>query len=392
MNLSKLSLVLCFTVLTSTSGMAAEPDWVTGEGVSFGRVLFPHLHATGVYGQSSGDEGSLAVGHHDPASKGFTLNLEGGASLRIGEHLEGFTTYALRWDDEERTWDHEFEEWFLKVKDLPGGLDLRGGQYLNRFGLQNTYHNHGWDYVDQNLVSGRFLGDDGMATQGGEVTWKLPFDSLTWTSLLSVSVGNAVTHDEEDEAIGGPEPAFEADGAAFNGTLTVVNWTNLYQINDFHSLRAGASFAHGENAWSRNSNIYGTHLEYQWKANGLEAGGNYFRWRTEVLLRDLQAEAAEAGEHRTLSEWGGYTSLVYGLATEKMGTLEAGLRGDYVQGVGAADQYERWRLSPALTWYPSAARNISLRLQYNLDHSSRDGTAHGIWAQVGINWGGGEVR
>ena len=380
-------------LLKPVSAAEAQPNWATGDGVSLGGILFPHLHVQGVYGGSSGDEGSLAVAHHDPASKGFTLNLEGGFSLRAGEHIEGFTTYALRWDDEERTWEHEFEEWFLKLKDLPGGFDLRGGQYLNRFGLQNTYHNHGWDFVDQNLVSGRFLGEEGMATQGGEVTWKLPFESMTFTSLLSVSVGKAVTHDEEEEAVEeGSGPRFDAEGAGFTDTLVVVNWTNLYRLNDFHSLRAGVSFAHGENAWGRNSSIYGGHAEYQWRANGLEKGGNYFRWRTELMVRDLQAVEAESKRNGSLSEWGASSALVYGLATASVGVFESGLRFDYVQGIDEADLDQRWRLSPALTWYPSESRNLSLRLQYNLDHTDSEGTSHGVWAQIGVNWGGGEIR
>ncbi len=392
--IAHLLLASAFAGGTNTLGAApSEPNWVTGEDVSAGGVLFPHLHVFGVYGKSSGDEGSLAVGHHDPASEGFTLNLEGGFSLRAGEHAEGFTTYALRWDDEEQTWEREFEEWFLKAKDLPGGLDLRGGQYLNRFGLQNTYHHHGWDFVDQNLVSGRFLGDDGMATQGGEVTWKLPFDSLTYTSLLSLSIGQAVTHEEEEEEHGdGPEPAYEGHAAAFSGPLLVANWTNLYQLNDFHSLRAGASYARGENEWGRHSTIYGTHLEYQWKANGLEAGGNYFRWRNEIMLWDLQAVASESKQTRSLSEWGAYSSLTYGIATANAGVIEPSLRFDYVQGIAAAELDERWRLSPALTWSPFRNRTVEIRLQYNYDHSSIEGTSHGLWAQVGFNWGGPEVR
>jgi hypothetical protein len=382
------------TAVDAIAAASTEPDrnWATGSGVSMGGVLFPHLHVNGVYGKSSGDDGTLAVAHHDPASEGFTLNLEGGFSLRAGDHFEGFTTYALRWDEEERTWEHEFEEWFLKAKNLPGGFDLRVGQYLNRFGLQNTYHNHGWDFVDQNLVSGRFLGDDGMGTQGGELTWKLPFDSLTYTSLLSLSVGQAVPHEEEEEVSEGPESAYEPHAAAFTGPLMAVNWTNLYRVNDFHSLRAGASYARGENEWGRHSNIYGTHLEYQWKANGLEAGGNYFRWRTELMLRDLQAVATESKQTRSLSEWGVSSSLIYGLATMKAGRFEPGLRFDYVQGIAAAELDERWRLSPSLTWNPLPSRTLSFRLQYNLDHSPTLGTSHGLWAQVLINWGDSEIR
>ena len=110
------------------------------------------------------------------------------------------------------------------------------------------------------------------------------------------------------------------------------------------------------------------------------------------MVRDLQAVQAESKRNGSLSEWGLSSSLIYGLPTASVGIFESGLRFDYVQGIDEADLEKRWRLSPALTWYPSESRTISLRLQYNLDHTETEGVSHGVWGQVGINWGGGEVR
>jgi hypothetical protein len=384
----------------------AEPNWLTGENVSLGGVLFPHLHFQSVYGGTTADDVEhFGAGHHDPVSDGWTIQgFEFGASLRPVEWFEAFGTYHLFQEADTRDWDGEFEEWFGKIKNIPGGLELRGGRYLNRFGFHNQTHTHGWDFVDNNLVNGRFLGDDGMYTIGGEVTWTLP---VSWTSLLSVSVGVVPEHEHDHEGHEHEEPAFESEGALFNDTVVVANWTNNWDYNDFHQFRFGASGAWGDNEFSRTSQVYGLHVEYQWRENGYESGGRYFRWRTEGMLRQFDAvaghheeeEGHEHGEHHeeeeeehaesgSFTEFGIYSALAYGLDNG----LEFGLRGEYVEGVADAGLDERFRVSPSITYYINPQRTLYLRTQYNYDHSSDFGDEHSVWAQVGFNWGSREVR
>ncbi|MEZ5430414.1 MAG: hypothetical protein R3F31_04390 [Verrucomicrobiales bacterium] len=107
-------------------------DWLTGDGVSLGGYLFPHLHAFGVFGGSTGDSEFLANGHHDPQGDATLQALEPGASLRVGDHLQGFATYSANTDGEGH-FDGAWEEAFLKLVDLPFDLELRGGLFLNRF-------------------------------------------------------------------------------------------------------------------------------------------------------------------------------------------------------------------------------------------------------------------
>lgn len=379
-----------------------EPNWLTGENVSLGGVLFPHVHFDAIFGDSTADPSTLVIGHHDPDREGWTIsNIEFGASLRTGEYFEAFGTYAAKIDLDDQ-WQGEYEEWFGKLKNLPGGFELRGGRYYNRFGLHNTYHPHGFDWSDQYLVSGRFLGEDALTSIGGEVTWTLP---VSWTSLINVSVGVAPELEEEKHAEPAVEPLFEAEGATFDDVITAVNWTNLYNYNDFHQFRAGLSGAWGENLWGKTTQVYGAHFEYQWRENGFEAGGSYFRWRTEAMIRSFDAvsghlpgeEAPEEEKHEdheekprdgSLDEFGMYTSLLYGLHNG----LEFGLRGEYVSGIAEAGLDERFRVSPGVTYYVNQARTLKLRLQYNYDHSNSFGNEHSVWAQVGFNWGGAEVR
>lgn len=378
--------------------ISKEANWLTGENVSLGGVLRPHLHVDGAFGDSTADPASLVVGHHDPDREGWTIqNIEFGASLRAGEYFEAFGTYAVKIDLDDN-WADEFEEWFGKLKNLPGGFEVRGGRYYNRFGIHNTFHPHGFDWADQYLVNGRFLGEDSLTTIGGEVTWTLP---VRWTSLVSVSVGAAPELEEHEHGAEEEEHEFEAGGATFDDVITVVNWTNLYDYNDFHQFRGGLSGAFGDNLWGKTTQICGAHAEYQWRQNGYESGGSCFRWRTEAMIRNFDAasghlpgEEEGAAEHEgkphdgSLDEFGIYSSLLYGLDNG----LEFGLRGEYVSGVAAAGLDERIRVSPGVTYYVNPTRTFKLRVQYNYDHSNDFGDEHSIWAQVGFAWGGKEVR
>lgn len=392
-------------------------NWLTGQGVSLGGILFPHVHFQSVYGGTTGDDVEhLGPGHHDPQEDGWTIQgFEFGASLRPSDYFEAFTTYHLFYERSTEEWDSEFEEWFGKLKNLPFGLELRGGRYLNRFGLHNSVHLHGWDFVDNQLVNGRFLGDDGLYTIGGELSWTLP---IPWTSVLSVSVGVAPEHDHDHEGHEHAEEAlFEGEGALFTDTFVAANWTNQWNYNDFHQFRYGASGAWGDNEFGRTSQVYGLHFEYLWRQNGLETGERYFRWRTEAMIRRFGAvggghehehEGEEEHEHeehahheeeeheheeealvrRNLTEFGMYTALAYGFDNG----VELGLRGEYVEGIASAGLDERFRVSPSATWYLNKNRTLYFRTQYNYDHSSDFGDEHSVWGQIGFNWGAGEVR
>ncbi|MCB1092875.1 MAG: hypothetical protein KDL87_15165, partial [Verrucomicrobiae bacterium] len=186
------------------------------------------------------------------------------------------------------------------------------------------------------------------------------------------------------------------------------------------------SGAWGDNEFGRRSQVYGLGLEYLWRENGYGTGGNSLRWRTELMLRDVQAASGHLhgeeeddhdheehadheedhgheehgeeeedhdheGEARRLAsfdEFGIYSMLVYGFNDR----LETGLRADWVSGIDAMGLDDRWRLSPMITWYANEARTLQARLQYNWDHSDSFGSESSIWFQIGLNWGGGEVR
>jgi hypothetical protein len=394
----------------------ATIDWLSGSNVNFGGFLFPNIHAFGVFGASSGEQSDLAVNAHDPQADATLQAIEPGISLRAGM-LQGFAN-AAGLTDASGNFSFSLEEGFLKLVDLPLGLQLRGGQFYNRFGFQNSVHNHGWMFVDQNLVNGRFLNEGEMVTQGGEVSWNVPLDFFQ-ASVISASVGGLPSHSHGAHAEhGGEESEFEAEGANFTDRLVTATWVNQYDINDMNRITGIFSGAWGDNLFGRETQVYGVGLEYLWRENGYGAGGKSLRWRSELMLRDIEAvsghlpgeeeeeeegheEHAEHGhgeeeEHHeeeasrvaSFDEFGLYSMLVYGFNDQ----LETGLRAEWVSGIDAMGLDDRVRLSPMITWYANEARTLQARLQYNWDHSDSFGSESSIWFQIGINWGGAEVR
>jgi hypothetical protein len=160
--------------LPGSPSTGSAPDaWTRFNDWSIGDVLFPNVHLHGVGGYSSGDAAELASGGHDPKRETFSAQaVEPGLSLRT-KYLEGFANY-LFFQDEDGDWDGELEEAFGKIVNIPGGFEIKGGQYLSRYGALNDKHLHAWDFVDSEIVLSRFLGDDGLMLQGGEVSWTLP--------------------------------------------------------------------------------------------------------------------------------------------------------------------------------------------------------------------------
>lgn len=371
--------------------MDGKADWLTGLDVSLAGKIFPHMHMDTAFGTASTEQEELRAGHHDPEERDAVTfqNIEFSLSGRLDEYNEFFITYAAAVTGGRI--DPIFEEVFWKFKNLPGGFEVRGGRVYNRFGIQNTYHPHGFDWIDQYLVNTRILGEDSMTTIGAEITWLAP---VPWTSQFDVALGVAPKgeddhgheHEEEGEARYAAEEAFFGE----DEFMLVANWTNVYNYNDFHQFRGGISGAWADNVSGYRTSIYGVHAEYQWRENGFDPGGRYFRVRSEAMFNrfKVEDELVEGRNPETQQDFGAYLSLLYGLPNN----LELGLRGEYVAGNADTAQDSRFRVSPGITWYANDARTLRFRLQYNYDNSNERGTDHAVWAQVSFAWGGPEVR
>ena len=391
------------------AGVAPAQDLFQSDPPSLGGVLFPHLHGNAAVGDSTRDPADLAAHGHDPNDQ-FTLQgIDLGASLRYGEYLRGFANYRV-FRDLDDDWDGEWEEAFAKLDNLPGGFELRGGRLLNRVGRQNAVHLHGWDFVDANLITSRMLGEEGLRTNSGEITWNLP---VPLQSVLSVSFGDAVSHDhhghggdhgdhddhddddhdddDDDDHDDDDHGGIEGEEAGFDTNVITGRLDVLWGYNDFHQFRFGGSVVTGDNMFGRTTTAGGLDVEYLWRENGLAEGGRSLRWLTEIMAREVEYVDEDSGRRGDDRELGLVTAVFYGFADH----WEAGLRYGWLEGSNELDELpERHRWSAALTRrtdFGCGADGFA-RLQYNHDKHDDYGGEDSVWFQIGLNWGGPEVR
>ena len=437
---SIIAATLAATTLAAASPVIVETtDWVTGQDLAVDffdgfAILYPAVNINGVVGDSSvSDPGELQTGAHDPYRNGFSLQgIELAGTLDLGGGLGGTVIYNIFEDEEDNSLDGEFEEAYGTI-DVPG-VALKGGRYLNAFGFENDIHLHGWNFVDQPLVYGRFLGDHGLRTEGGSMNLPLP---TRWGANIDLSFGNSVAHDHshghgdeddddhghdgEDEDHGhehGEGEDLLFDGFFFAGRL-LIPWNS----DDFNRWGSHVSVSVGDNAIGGQTVVYGTGLAYEWLENGYEPGGARFRTSAEIFGRSWTAgdhghhghgeehegdhdhdedhghdedhdhdhdhdhdedhrHEEDHGPEGSGTDFGFLVSALYSPSYQ----WDLGGRIEYVSGDSEADLDERWRFSPVATWWANEEKSLSLRLQYNLD-SLPSGEEHSVWLQFGLSWG-----
>ena len=382
----------------------------------FGELkIEPTLHIRALAGESSADHiEDLGVHGHDPNNNFALQGLDLGMNLYYGESLSGFVNMNA-FTEPDHDGEIEWEEGFLKFA-ADNGFEMRGGRYLNRFGLQNNKHLHGWDFVDANLSTGLFLGEEGLRTDGVELTWMKEFDQ--GFIAFSGSFGEAVTHshahdegheDDHDEDEGDDDDhedehghGEESEDAYFDGDLATLRILFGYNHTDFHQHRVGLNGAWGENGYGHDTSIYSADYTYTWRENGLESGGKEVSLGIEYFLRDVEWEHAENSANQgTASQSSAMAFAKYRFAEGWVGDLrygwiegvEDGVEIDMGEVEYAFITEERKRLSMALTrefdLYEDTRSHV--RLQFNHD-DLEDGSEDSVWLQFGFDFGPGEVR
>jgi hypothetical protein len=393
------------------------PDaWEDWNDWNIGNVLFPNVHLHGVGGFSNDDPTIWQSGEHDPKRRTFSAQaIEPGLSLKT-EYLKGFANY-LWFQDAAGDWEGEWEEAFLRLDNLPGGFSLRGGRFLARHGSLNDQHLHAWDFVDAEIASTRMLGEHGLLLEGGDIEFTLPLRDLAWTAVLNLGFGQSGIsghdhgagghhghhhdddhddhdddHDDHDNDHDDHDGAlFSAEDAVLQEDIVTARALVRYRPTDFHSFTGGVSWAGGKNGYGRDTHILGMDLEYLWRERGLEPGGKAFRWRNEYLWRDIDAREVDGGTitKGSFQESGFHTHLI-GTWNKR---LDTGLRLAWVEGVSELGLDERFRISPAVTWFLDDSRRMSLRLQTNHDWIAGGENNNAIWFQFNMSLGSNqEVR
>lgn len=364
-------------------------NYATGSDVAF-FGLTPHLHVVGGMGASTADEiEELANGHHDPNHDNTLQSAEFALSGRFGEYVEGFFSHSYHSETEggDTEYHHATEELFLKLHNLPGGFEIRGGQFLNRFGFQNAVHNHAWDFSNQHLCNGAILQEGELSTIGTEITWLLPTE---FPMALSIYAGDAPEHEEEGHGGGGIPARFEGHEGELDEDIIGLHLLATHNISDYHQLAATLSVTHGQNHFETDTTIVGAGLQYQWRENGLEAGGRAVILRGELIYRTFEAiNENDPADVDDVEQIGGYLSQIY----QHNVNWTFANRFGYVSGRDDAELTERFRMSQAVTWFANEQQTFFSRLQLDndwLDGSNMHDTT--VWLQFGWNWGGQEVR
>ncbi len=358
-----------------------QPISLLSTGKGYMNISFDGLFAAG--GSTAEDLDNIETGGHDPNQRGFTVqNLETVFDGAIDPYFKGQANIVFQIDKNGESF-LEVEEAYLTSMSLPMNLQVKAGAFFTEFGRLNQTHPHTWDFADQPLVNGRFLGPDGMRNPGVRLSWLAPTDNYTelFFTVQDSQGETAFSFRNEDEKFG--RNPIETHVKNMGDLLYVPRVVTSFDLTDEQTILLGASAAFGPNSTGTDEDtlIYGLDMFWKWKSKYASGGFPFVTWQTEVMGRRYEAGADvnDGLPDEVLDNWGAYSQLAWGFKKRWV----AGFRGDYVDGEDYAVDplvFERWRLSPNLTFYPSEFSKI--RLQYNYDDIlGDDSTEHSVFVQ-----------
>ena len=317
---------------TAGPSLTAPISIVGGGGKNYMNISFDGMFA--LAGSTARDLDHIEVGDHDPQQRGFNgRNIELAFDGAVDPFFEGFANIVFKLDNDNET-EVEVEEAFMQTTGLPFGLQLKGGQFFAAFGRINPTHPHTWDFADDPLVHGRFLGPDGLRGVGAQISWTLP---TPWYSQLIVASQNGrggtgySFRNPGDNGIFFDRRTTDREARGLQDFVWIPRWENSVDLSPTQVVLAGVSGAFGSNETGANSRtqIYGADVFYKWKSSHAEGGFPFVKWQTEAMYRRFEAgrgidQSFPVAE--TFHDWGMYSQLLWGF---KKGWV-AGIRGDYL--------------------------------------------------------------
>lgn len=304
----------------------------------------------------------MELGGHDPARTGFNFQaLEMSVQSNVDPYFRFVGNLALALDG------LEIEEAYGQTLSLPGGLQVRAGQMLTRFGRMNTMHPHAWSFVDQSLVIGKFLGADGNRGLGAEVSWLAP---LPWYLELVVSMTDAAGESTARSYLGGGE--WNVHG--MRDFLYTVALKQFFPFGREWSLSWGLTGQVGPNATQHGNltSIYATDLYLRYRPTG-SPGRASLSFTFEGMYRVRQVP------QDSLRDWGGYAQVVW----QFLERWELGGRYEYVSGLANDPLDPEWttgrhRAALEASFYPSHFSRLRLQGTCDLPRWQADP----IWGAV----------
>lgn len=375
-------------MLQSPVGLAADPAAPPANNPM--QMGLSNLFAFGVASEADDTVQELQGGGHDPNRNGFTVqNVELTLSGAVDPYWNGQANIIMLIDAGGET-VVELEEAFALSRGLPGGVQIKTGQYFTEFGRHNPQHPHTWAFVDQPLMLTRAFGPDGLRSQGARLSWLMP---APWFSELTLGAQNASGEtavsflSAPDEEVGG-HVLLERRGRNASDLLYALRWLNGFDAGETISVNLGLSGLAGPNATGNDTStrIYGADAYLKWTPVQTQRGFPFVAWQAEIVRRHYEAGDTGTLDREVLKDWGGYTQLQWGF---QPGWI-AGLRLERADGNGdnATDALRdaRTRVALNMTWYPS--EYSKLRLQFNRDDAEHlDKQVNALWLQMEYNLG-----
>lgn len=270
----------------------------------------------------------------------------------------------------------EVEEAYATTLALPGGLQMRAGQFLTRFGRKNPTHPHAWKLLDQPLVLGKMFGSEGSRGLGIEVSWLTP---LTWYAEVVASANEAGGECCARSFFGGTDVGVHGPE---DFLLYTVALKQFWDLSDDVALNFGLSLQLGPNSsgLGNRTAIAGADLFLRWKPAGTSS-----REAVDLTVEALFRSRELPG--RVAQDAGGYAELRWQIDAEwalaARHEMVLGLRWRPRWGRSADPEWTglRQRTAAALDFWPSHFSR--LRLQLGADMPSWEDDP-GFMAMLGL--------
>ena len=289
------------------------------------------------------------TGGHDPTHSGFNLQaLELHMDSDVDPYLHLDANIVFHVDGV------EIEEIYATSLALPANLQLRAGQFLAPIGRLNQTHPHSWQFLDQPLVLGKFLGSDGSRGLGTELSWLTP---LPWFAELRAVAMEAGAGSCCSRSYLGDHTA----GIDARDVLYTLAFKQFFDVTPDWSLLWGLSAQTGPNGAAPDARtaIYATDLyvKYRPVADSQRAA---VALQAEWLLRERWLMGSRLQDH------GAYAQIVWDVDPR----WELGVRSEYATGLRDDALDPAWvsvrtRQAVQVTWYPSHFSRLRLQGGYD---------------------------
>lgn len=285
---------------------------------------------------------------HSQPRKSLLNEAEIGLAADIDPFLRGYA--FLSFHKENGNDVASAEEAYAQYTNLGHGFTAKFGRIAAAIGRVGRNHVDQLNFLDYPMVVQDFLGDDGLRSGGGSVSYLLPGDHFHEFTL------EALTPD---------------DGNLFVGSNTskpviVSHYRTFVDFNEDLSTQLGATFASGPGAGNRQSTLYGADLAMKWQPGS--------KGRSAVV--ESEAFWGKPGSPGASTAFGAFVSVTYQLNPTLFGNIKfdsSDVPGstDHRQGwsVGLTlkpTEFEHWRVEYQTVTSNFSARRSTINVQFQV--------------------------